>query len=376
MARSPRISGKKRRRVHSNDQANHFSKNDCSKVVLFQESAEKILRKPKQKEKYGSTKILTSLEHGIKRRDEAKSESNGEDETDAASIFFELANSPLIGYQIDTNQTIVIRQDNNCAIHTGGIVWETSYLLAEFLIKKFGSKRTSNHPLGKTLEIGAGCGMLGLILGTSGLSSKVVLTEASEVMANLKDNISSNVIAIEGDNHELEKTHLQSKGAHGTMYPPACPKHRVSVRQLRWDQLKADIKFDANRRDSIEGESHDLQPHSFDTIVGTDVVFSPSLVCPLLKTLSKMARKKSKVKGGEKAAQLRNATMIYLCLQIRCPDSHALLFSDASKYGLKVSDVSHELLQSGTRCSWGVDLECVLLKIEVVSKNHRQYNAK
>ena len=195
-------------------------------------------------------------------------------------------------------------------------------------------------------------------------------------MANLKDNISSNVIAIEGGNYKLEKTRLQSNGVHGTIYPPACPKHRVSVRQLRWDQLKADIKFDANRRDSIEGESHDLQPHSFDTIVGTDVVFSPSLVCPLLKTLSKMARKKSKVKGGEKATQLRNATMIYLCLQIRCPDSHALLFSEACKYGLKVSDVSHELLQSGTRCSWGVDLECVLLKIEVVSKNHRQYNAK
>eukprot|EP00956_Cyclotella_meneghiniana_P045569 scaffold374698_cov116-Cyclotella_meneghiniana.AAC.1 len=338
---------------------------------MFQESAKIILRKPKQKDKYdGSIETSTSIEHGThERRDGAKSESNDQAETDAASIFFDLANSPLIGYQINANQTIVIRQDNNCAIHTGGIVWETSYLLAEFLMNKFGSNGVTHHPLGKTLEIGAGCGMLGLILGASGLSSKVVLTEASEVMANLKDNIDENVSDIEGESHKMGTMRLQLKGVHGTIYSPACPKHRVSVRQLRWDQLKADIKSDATRHDSIKGESHDLQPHSFDTIVGTDVVFSPSLVCPLLKTLSKMARKKSKTKDVNKAAQSSsNATLIYLCLQIRCPDSHALLFSEACKYGLKVSDASHEL--RGTRCAWGLDLECVLLKMEVVSKKH------
>jgi len=45
--------------------------------------------------------------------DTTEANSNNTDESDAASIFFELANSPLIGYQINGHQTIVIRQDGN-----------------------------------------------------------------------------------------------------------------------------------------------------------------------------------------------------------------------------------------------------------------------
>lgn len=113
--------------------------------------------------------------------------------------------------------------------------------------------------------------MLGLILATNGLSSKVVLTEASEVMSSLRENVDRNVT--DDKAHNLlsgNDTVLHSKGIHGTIYKPACPKHRVSVRQLRWDHLKADIKSsaDSSKDDTPQYmTSHDLEPHSFDTIV-------------------------------------------------------------------------------------------------------------
>ena len=49
------------------------------------------------------------------------------------------------------------------------------------------------HPLGK-LEIGSGCVMLGLILAANQLSSKVILTDASEVMDLLNENVNENII--------------------------------------------------------------------------------------------------------------------------------------------------------------------------------------
>ena len=64
----------------------------------------------------------------------------------------------------------------------------------------------------------------------------------------------------------------------------------------------------------------------------------------------------------KKEAESTKATRIYLCLQIRCADSHSLLFSEAHKYGLEVVDVTEEL---AAFCPWAVELECLLLKINV-----------
>ena len=373
---------------------------------------------------------------------------------DPASVFFELANSSYVAYRVpkthlnddvlsSNEKMVVIRQDNDCSIHTGGIVWETAYLLAEFLLAKFGHEQSkphesnlhneqpndnSRHPLGKTLEIGAGCGMLGLILASSALSSKVVLTEASEVMENLAYNVKENVMeSVCNEKGAKERKHaLQNndeipvvKFVHGiTTYLPSCPPERISVRQLRWDRLDEDTRATSSKKKRTkkdpplesptadaksENSNNELEPHSFDTIVGTDVVFSPSLVQPLLETIQRMAHipghgketkkkkktkksKKEKKKSKEKnidddiphsskhqnANLTRRETLIYLCLQIRCPDSHALLFSEAPKYGLEVIEITQELSANSEdgnisgRCAWGLDLECVLLKINVL----------
>jgi predicted nicotinamide N-methyase len=240
------------------------------------------------------------------------------DNLDRLSLaFFELANVPFVGYRLDAKwlrkkkcpaPSIVVKQDAGaCGQHTGGIVWETSYLLINFLLSQ-------QNYIGRTLEVGAGCGLLGQVLASSGWTEKVVLTESAQVMDNLLQNM------------ERNKSALQKKG-----------RELAVGRQLDWEHPERDTEFYPN----------DLQPHSFDTIVGTDVVFAPSLVEPLLSTLWLMSH---------------DTTVVYLCLQVRCPDSHQLLFAKAASHQWTIEDISKELA-SVPECAWGLHMECRILRL-------------
>lgn len=163
------------------------------------------------------------------------------------------------------------------------------------------------------MQVGAGCGLLGLVLAGAELSNKVVLTEAAEAMHNLQFNVKD-------VRRKLQKSNAVQMD--------------VIAQQLRWDNIKSDI---ANGGDALSDK--------FDTIVGTDVVFRKDLVKPLLKTLHAFSHSNTKV---------------YLCLQERCVDAHSELLRKAPKY-FTVEDLTKEL--SGTTgCAWGVqDLECKLI---------------
>ena len=259
-----------------------------------------------------------------------RSQHEEEDNEDELSLaFFELANVRFVGYRLDDPKlirkkrkkttdsplSIVVRQDPSaCGQHTGGIVWETSYLLISYLLSR-------QNFLGRTLEVGAGCGLLGQVLAGSGWAQNVVLTESAEVMVNLLNNIEQN------------KSTLCRKG-----------RELAVGRQLDWEHPERDM----------ERHPKDLRPHSFDTIVGTDVVFTPKLVEPLLITLRLMSH---------------DATVIYLCLQVRCPDSHRLLLERAADHQWAIEDVSEDLA-SIPECSWGLHLGCCLLRfIKFQDKN-------
>jgi len=303
---------------------------------------------------------------------------------DPSEIFFELANAAVVGFKIDcdtsykednndksspdkettvgqgsnniidgaTNNSkdcviskpsVLIRQDNACQTHTGGIVWETAYLLACYLITKNshegGTICKNRKPLGKTLEVGSGCGMLGLVVAASGLCKKVVMTETKDVMPNLITNVKYN-----------------TSSSNSLLF---CSSNEVSARQLRWDAYKDDIKeCQSGKTDdgSCSSNNHDLDPHSFDTIIGTDVIFSTKLIRPLLKTLRKMSN---------------DDTNIYLCVQVRCADSHELLFKKAPKYGFVCVDRTEDL-NAYPSCSFGLELECKLLHLVRTKKKAQE----
>ena len=191
-----------------------------------------------------------------KYQDAAEGNDDGEG-SDVSEIFFELADASEVAYRLKSagesrgiasssndgakeadgrsvcqkDQTITVRQNSSVQEHTGGIVWETSYLLASYLLERdyvpnqrlcqranrpSANTSTQPSPLGKVLEIGAGCGMLGLVLAASRLASSAILTECTEVMDDLRSNVARNIVA--SDN---------------SLSPDI-----VSAKQLRWDRLE------------------------------------------------------------------------------------------------------------------------------------------
>jgi hypothetical protein len=157
------------------------------------------------------------------------------------------------------------------------------------------------------------------------IAETVIMTETQPVMNNLTANFERN----------YPKTSLQNDGS-------------LRVFRLDWNSFQEDC------------EVAQIKPHSIDTIVGTDVVFSTKLVEPLLKTLRFLAH---------------DQTMIYLCLQERCKDSHQLLLDKAKDHELEVHDISEEVTSVST-CEWGKELECCLLKLTVTPTKEKKRKRK
>jgi len=190
-----------------------------------------------------------------------------------ADQFFDLANSPTVSYRMKaTSDLLSVDQDNNLGETTGGIVWETSYFLGRYFEEKI-ARDEIDLSSSKVLEVGAGCGLLGLILNRL-KAKEVVLTElddSSGVLNLLRKNVSQNS---------------------GEGLVRACA--------LDWSKAKDSTLFS-------EGAN------SFDLIVGTDVVFRKDLVAPLLKICCHLSKKKT----GK----------VVFCLQERCADALAELIS-------------------------------------------------
>lgn len=249
-----------------------------------------------------------------------KSKHDGENEDEEVSLaFFELANSPCVGFRVnedDDNKPvqkkaadcIVLKQDTDaCGNHTGGIVWETAYLLLQYIL-------STKRKLGNTLEVGSGCGLVGQVLAAKKVADKVVMTEHADVVPNLIFNVDQNQ-AILKNGATLQVSHLD------------------------WEKAEEEAE-----------KSQHLKPHSFDTILGTDVVFTPKLVEPLWNTLKLMSHSK---------------TNIFLCLQERCAASHKLLVEKAPSYKFRMEDITDQI-DSIQSCRWGRALECRLFHITVV----------
>lgn len=249
-----------------------------------------------------------------------------DDDADAAvsEVFFALANAPQISYRVvledghedgdikreDEHYYLDFRQDvSACGQHTGGIIWETSYLLLQYLSQVQPQKKKA---LGKTLELGAGVGFLGQSLAACGCCESVVLTETPEVLVNLQANLERNI---------TESNVLKDK---------------LSACALDWTSSETDI-----------AAATTLQPHSIDTLLGTDVLFAPNLVEPLMATAERLSHSK---------------TIWYLCVQIRCAQSHALFLAKAPDFGFVVESISDDVFATDS-CQWGKALECYIFRI-------------
>jgi len=271
-------------------------------------------------------------------------ESDDRETQNVANVFFELANAKTVKYRIsDENDDssnpsfITIGQDiRACGQHTGGIIWETSYLLLDYLLRarKENSSRQSRYK--KVIEVGAGCGLLGLGLHRSKIGERVWMTETNEVMANLLTNVKRN----SESGSLIHQSKASSEEEANMSYHFTNNLHACC---LDWTRYKADC------------DDAGIKAHSMDLVVGTDVVFSTRLVVPLLQTLRYLSNEK---------------TLILLCLQERCKDSHEMLINECSDHGLKCEDISTKVTQT-PGCEWGNDLECRILQFTAINVVHK-----
>lgn len=230
------------------------------------------------------------------------------DADDATSKFFELANTDIIRYETKSGAVVTIRQDRNNSTHTGGIIWETAFLLALYL-ENHELKSKPGRPFRplNVLELGAGCGLLGLVIAQGG--HHVVLTEHPDAMSNLKQNVESN---------------SKSLAPHAT----------AVAAQLRWGVAE-----------DIEAVKH-ISTKTFEIIVGTDIVYQAELVEPLLKTISAFANPK---------------TTVWLCLQERCAQAHKVLLELLPTYFSTVVEYHPDDLPQGLE--FAEELECKIYRL-------------
>ncbi|KAL1524024.1 hypothetical protein AB1Y20_018938 [Prymnesium parvum] len=232
---------------------------------------------------------------------------------DAASRLFELANAPAVAFRTAGGAEVSIRQDPANST-TGGCVWETAYLLAQWVEREIESgrgrwgRRWKAHlcgtgPAVRCLEVGAGCGLLGVALAHAG--GDVTLTETADAMRNLEWNVEHNPL------------------------PPTC-RGSVAARRLHWGD-PADIQAAVSNG-------------PFDLLLGTDVIYCASLVEPLLQTLQQC---------------MHTHSTCWLCCQVRCPDSHEAMMRLAPKYFRTVNtrDLSGFM--------YAEELECFLLELRL-----------
>jgi hypothetical protein len=113
------------------------------------------------------------------------------EENSQVEQYFDLANASCVAYQCQQdNYSVNVKQNATIEDSTGGIVWESAYLVSAFLDanRKHWLQTAGTRSV---LEVGAGCGLLGLTIAhiTAPRKTQVVLTETPPVTDLLIENV-------------------------------------------------------------------------------------------------------------------------------------------------------------------------------------------
>lgn len=188
----------------------------------------------------------------------------------------------VVTYEIgDVSQRVLCLQSASTDHDlTGQVVWPVSVLLAWFVASRRERLRGS-----RVLEVGAGCGLSGLVAATCG-AARVALTDGSDVVVRLLE---------QGvDRLELEN---------------------VLVHNLLWGDRPSFDAFNA------------ADPDPYDYVIGADVVCWPKLVVPLLETVLALLRRSPR----EDAA--------FICGFVsRAESTKDLFFEEATRRGFDVRE--------------------------------------
>eukprot|EP00928_Gymnodinium_smaydae_P078961 TRINITY_DN63007_c0_g1_i1.p1 TRINITY_DN63007_c0_g1~~TRINITY_DN63007_c0_g1_i1.p1 ORF type:complete len:353 (-),score=99.00 TRINITY_DN63007_c0_g1_i1:8-1030(-) len=244
---------------------------------------------------------------------------------DTAENLFELANLPAVSVSVGGFR-VTVAQDRGATEHSGGVVWETALFLMRYLESQVLPKFSA---MPRVLELGAGCGLLGLSLAR--LGCRVVLTEQPSALANLRSNVKAQRALMRGEDGACE-------GSARTM-------------QLTWG--------DADDLAAVRAKG------PFDLVVASDVVFAKALVDPLLRTIAALLPGVDGAGDDDDAKETSGCTgTCWLCLQQRDPDAHAALLEQAPRL-FRLRELSFAGLEGFEAAQ---ELDCLLLRLRPHSR--------
>ncbi|RIA84262.1 putative methyltransferase-domain-containing protein [Glomus cerebriforme] len=179
-----------------------------------------------------------------------------------------------------SNGTILSIKQQNDSLNHGTTIWDSSIITAQFMQHFL---RSSNNSLinKKCIELGSGCGLLGLVMCSMGLQT--TLTDLECVVVNiLQDNVKRNLWILNQHQQENNNSLLNAQ-----------------VKILDWTVTK-------------------LQPPEFtppyDYIVATDCIYSLDLINHFVRCINELSNEKSLIFCGlERRDPLVTETFVNAC---------------------------------------------------------------
>lgn len=247
------------------------------------------------------------LRHGIVQKLEVREDRNNDNIEENFSYYIDL----YCVKELDPTDAYSGEDDN-----TGHKLWLANYQLLCFLFH--------NHSLifnKKILEVGSGAGLISssLLKYTSFFNPKcIVCTDGNP-----------NVVALASKNIHNNKIHPQSKSLEYdcNIFDSSV---QVNVGRLRWDNFD-----DIEQIESISGI------RDYDVILASDVIYSVSMIFPLLKCINYILEKRNKRDSSCDQAK----TVFILSYTARCFASETEVWSHFSE-AMKNLGLTHATVQS------------------------------
>lgn len=209
----------------------------------------------------------------------------------------------------EDEQLVTLRVSSNMLEGgTGCSTWPAGLLLSEFVL---------SHPelfFGKNcLEVGAGTGMVGVLLARIG-TGKIMLTDGSlATLANLKNNLSINNVEVE----EAQQANSDLNTHSST---------RVECRQLTWETL-----FDKERNLDCN------------VILGADLIYDPLNIPPLVNLLASLLPVGRPIRTNGLEQNVYEYPVAFIASAIRNPDTLVYFVETVRKAGLKMAEVGETM---------------------------------